>query len=261
MRLLYNKIFKSSQVSIGGTIQIKAPLNFQTIKMAEVPEANAENAFIESNEELESMSREYVQNLIDKANEEASDIIKEAELEAERIMDNARTQADELVSSTEEKARKIGFENGYEEAKKQYEDLLMEAEFIKQHAETEYHEILAGIEKDAVNLVLDIARKVIGTEVNLNKENILDLVRQGIERCSNRDDVVLKVSASDYDYLTENKDKLLSTIEGIGEIDIRKDPSLKPGACIIETLYGSVDAGANTKLDKIEHAFRKIMSK
>lgn len=259
--MLYSKIFKSSQVNIGGPIEIKAPINFETIKMADVPEDNAQRDLKETDEELENIRREYVQNLIDSAKEEAVVIIKEAELEAGRIMDNARTKADELVKSTEEKARKQGFEKGYEEAKKQYEDLLMEAELIKQHAETEYHEILAGIEKDAVNLVLDVARKVIGAEVNLNKENILDLVKQGIERCSNREDIVIKVSASDYDYLKENKDKLISTIEGIGEIDIRKDPSLKAGACIVETLYGSVDAGVNTKLEKIEQAFRKIMLK
>ena len=49
--------------------------------------------------------------------------------------------------------------------------------------------------------------------------------------------------------------------EGIGNLDIRKDPSLNAGDVIIETPYGTVNAGVSTKLKKIEDAFIKLIGK
>jgi len=44
---------------------------------------------------------------------------------------------------------------------------------------------------------------------------------------------------------------------GIGQLEIVKDQALKLGALILETPYGSVDAGMDTKLKKIEEAFSR----
>ncbi len=259
MRLLYNKIFKSNQISIGGPVKIRAPLNFQTIKR--VGEHDKQGEDLRDEDYREENISQTLEELVEKAKQEAQDIIKEAEFEAESIIVNAKTEAEELVLSILDEAKNDGFEKGYKEAKSLYEDLLQEAESTKEHAETEYKEVLEGIEKDAINVILEIARKVIGTEIELNKENLLSLVRQGFERCSNRDDVIVKVSSSDFDFLTDNKDKLLSMVEGIGQLDIKKDPSMKSGSCVIETPYGTVDAGIHTKLNKIEEAFYKVMAR
>jgi flagellar assembly protein FliH len=263
---LYNKIYKSDQVSVGIPFQISVPLSFQTVKMVykaqdELDNYETENDLKERVEESMEYKEDTTEDIIRKAEEEAEEIIRNADVEAQRILKAAEEEAFERVQSIENEAMKKGFENGYEEAKRIYEDLLQEAEGIKKNAIKEYNEVMAGIEKDAVEMVLEIARKVIGQEINLNKESILEQVKQALEKCSNREDITIKVSAQDYDFLVDNREKLLSMIDGIENLEIKKDPALKTGDCLVETSFGSIDAGIQTKLKKVEEAFMKVIGK
>ncbi|GAE88960.1 FliH/SctL family protein [Acetivibrio straminisolvens] len=259
-----NKIFKSSQINIGIPVQIKVPINYQNIKRVKESEIDFDSCINEKSEIFgKKCENEKVVNekeILEKAEKEAEEIIKQAELEAAKILEEAREKGMQLIAEIEEDSRQRGFEKGYEEAKNQYEDLLQEAELIRENALKEYKETLQGIEKDAMNVILDISRKVIGTEISMNKDKLLEMIAQAFERCSNRESITLKVSLADYDFIVENKDRILSTVEGIGQLEIVKDQALKLGALILETPYGSVDAGMDTKLKKIEEAFFKVLA-
>jgi flagellar assembly protein FliH len=229
-------------------------LNFQTIKHAE----DNENLAVQ---DVDFTQMESEEDIIEKARVEAEIIIKEAKYEADRIVKEAERTAGENAKRIEEEAGMKGFEEAFTEVKKQYEDLIEEAEYIREHARVEYNDVIASIESDAVNIILDVAKKVIGTEINSNRENILYLIKQAFEKCSNKENVILKVSPEDYEFVCDNKDRLLSMIEGIGELEIKKDSSLKVYGCIVETPLGSIDASLQTKLKKIEEAFRDIIKR
>jgi len=250
---LSNRIFKNYQVNVGIPVQIRQPVNFHTVQHA----YNFSEVKEEEPEQIEN--EENYADIISKAREEADLLIKEAQLEALRLLDTAEREAVENRLRVEEEARNKGYEEGINEAKRQYEDLLQEAEFIREHARVEYKEVLENIESDAVNVIMCIVRKVIGSEISVNKENILYLVREAFDKCANKENTVLKVSPEDYEYLEGNRERLLSMIEGIGDLEIKKDSSLKAGACIVETPFGSLDAGVQTKLEKIEEAFRSVI--
>jgi len=251
---LYNKVFKNYQVNVGIPFQVRNPLNFQTIKQI-AAETEQES------EEASTGTGVSAEEILEKAREDAALIIKEAQFEVIRLMENAEQEIHQNSIQVEAEARNKGYEEGLNESRKQYEDLIREAEFIKENAKIEYKEVLAGIEADVVETILDVARKVIGTEIIFNKEDILYLVKQAFEKCANKDNVVLKVSADDYEFLVNNRDRLHSMIEGLGEIEIKKDSSMKAGSCILETRFGSIDAGVDTRLKRIEEAFRQLIGK
>ncbi|HOV27375.1 MAG TPA: FliH/SctL family protein [Pseudobacteroides sp.] len=251
---MYNKVYKNYQISLGVPFQVNQSLNFKTIKRVDI--GNEEDSEIYITPQEESKIREQI---LQSARDEADLIIKEANYEAERIINEIQNEAIENANAIIQEARQKGFEEGYNEVKKQYEDLLVEAESIKEHARVEYKEVLESIESDAVNIVLDITRKVLGMEISTNKEVILSLIKQAFEKCSSKENVVLKVSNEDYEYVCANKDVIMGQVEGIGELDIKKDSSLKAGGCIVETPYGTIDAGMETKFKKIENAFRDVI--
>ncbi len=258
---MYNKIFKSDQVNVGGPVQIRVPVNFQTMKMAYKTNVKYESGNLEQEvTEIEETNSGSYEEIIESAKIESEDLIKAAEIQAQKIIEDAEDETCERIKALEDEARQKGFEKGYEEAKSMYEHLLSEAESIREHAKVEYSEGIAGIEKDAIELIMDITRRVIREEITLNKEHIVNIVGEAIGKSSNRDNITVRVSSQDYDYVLDNKDKLLSMAEGIGEIDIKKDAALKPGDCLVETSYGSIDAGVETKLRKIEEAFVKMVS-
>ncbi len=267
-----SKILKNYQISVGAPVQIIQPHMVKGIKPREnirhtEPETEIKDDFtgIDTQEEIDSSPDVDVSAIIDNAHQEAALIIKEAGYEAERLMEEAQRQAEEHRAVVEQEAWQTGYDEGYKagyaEAQGQYEDLLKEAELIRDSAKNDYASVLADIEGDAIEMILDIAKNVIGVEISFNKEDILYLVKQAFEKCSNRENILLKVSPEDFDYVSANKQRLISMVDGLGELEIKNDLSLKVGACIVETRYGSIDAGVQTKLRKIEEAFRQAMGR
>ena len=57
----------------------------------------------------------------------------------------------------------------------------------------------------------------------------------------------------------ENSERIKNMAGDIGELEIRKDQTLTKGSCIVDTGYGMVDGGLETKLEMVEQAFREVM--
>ena len=252
-----SRILKNHQVNLGRPYEIKSFINFNTIKTVK---AIGEIVLSEESDLPDSDEFGY-QNELEKAREEAEMVLKEAQYEALRIIEKAEIEANQLRISIEENARLNGYNEGYKEAGMEYENLLKEAESIKEQAKTEHSQVLAGIEQEAIGLILEIAKSVIGKEISFNKENLLYLIKQAFEKCSNKESAVLKVSSEDYEFITDNKTRMFSMVEGIGDVEIKSDSSLRTGACILETPYGMIDAGIHTKLNKVEEAFYQVVGK
>lgn len=245
-----SRILKSYHVNVGMPFQVQAPISFETIQK------------VDTQSSLEIEGKEASINaalVLEEANEQASFILKEAELEAEHILEDARLKTGQESIEICEQAQKQGYENGYNEAKKQYEDLLNEAESVLKSAQTEHRQLLDGMEEDIINLAIAIAKKVIGNEVLLNKENVIMLVKQALGKCPDREACVIRVSSEDYEFVDGSREKIMSMYTGLDCLEIKKDACLKPGSCIVDTHYGSVDASIDTQLEHIEQAFREAL--
>jgi flagellar assembly protein FliH len=256
--LFSNKIYKNNQVNIGIPFQIKSPITYQPpaqrIRLATV-DIEEEDIDEEDKVDYKAIGEEIVNN----AKSEAEMIVKEALLEAKDIFSKAASEVEELKNQTVEVARQEGYNAGLSQAEQEYKSLIEEAKDIKKQAEAEYKQVLDSLEEDAVNTILDIARKVISQELEC-KENILLLVKDAFDKCSKDQKVILKLSESDYNFVNERADELILVLERSEDVEIKKDLSLKEGGCIIETPYGSIDASANTKFEKIESDFKNLLN-
>lgn len=262
--MLYNGtygygIYKRSQINIGTPYRVQSP------RLTEEEEIFGDGKKTESADPAEVAESDedkdlrISQDIVYKAKEEAAQLRREAELEAGRIVRDAKEETIRIKSETEEKAREEGYSRGEELAKQHYSSLLAEAEDYKSRSKTEYEEALASTEQDIVNLVLDIAAKIVGDEIRSNREAILGIVRETINACSNHEHVLLKVSDDDYDVVLENKDKLRSMVGGLDELEIRRDSTLDKGSCVVENDFGSVDGSCGTRLESIRKAFFEVL--
>ncbi len=206
------------------------------------------------NDQYESADPEEI---LEKARQKCDAIIKEAELEAERLLDEARLKAEKEAEAMAEEAWQRGYAEGMEAAAEQNRSILEEAKGIRESAAEEYDSILAGMEADIVELVIKAARKAVAGELATNRDVILQLVASAISECSNKNGAIVKASPTDSEYLEENREKLATMVEGADGLEIKPDSMLKPGDCIVETPLGSIDAGAGTRLDKMEEAIKE----
>jgi flagellar assembly protein FliH len=198
--------------------------------------------------------------IISEAKTEAGALLQSSRREADAYGAKARGQADSDAAGIREAAGREGELEGRREGREAYDSLIAEAGRIRADAEEKYRKLLAGAEGDMLELVLKVSRKVIGDEIAFNRNSIIMMIKDALGNCTNREELILKISPEDYEFVMENKNNLLSMVEGIDSLEIRRDLSLGPGSCFIETPFGSLDAGADTRLSKIEDALYRILS-
>jgi len=262
---LYNKIFKYEQIVYGNPYKVKYKKTFNDAKTYESdcqaegdPESNGSNIEVDPECILEK-ARNNAEIILESARVEAQNIIENAKTEANLILDNAKKEALEMEAHIAVTARKEGFETGIAEAHKEYEEKIKNAEQLLEETVNECRILLQGMESDIVSLAVAIAEKVLDKELKTDMDYILHLAKCALEQCADKSSITLRVSKPDYAHLSKNKERFLSMLNGVEELEIKQDLSLKPGACIVATPIGNIDASVDKKLKNIENEFEALI--
>lgn len=247
-----SKIYKSNCVSVGAPKPIVNVFKSEAkIKTETEPAAEEEYN--------SSCPEEDADSIIEDAKQMYLKIIEEANSEAHRIVEAAEADAENFISASRDSGYKEGFETGYIEGKKKAQSIIDDASEIRRFLEARKEELFKEAEEQILRLVLNIAKKVIGEEITQNREALLSIVHKGLQKCTFRKKLVLKVSPEDSDFIIENKDRICMTVEGISDIDIVSDLSLAKGSCIIETPSGEVDSSIDVQIEEIEKIFTYLL--
>ena len=181
--------------------------------------------------------------------------------ELQEIIETTKKQALEEARLIKEQAKKEGFELGYREG---YEKGLKDAKGIFDKVIEEYtlkmqqaieklvltakeiskkYEELEGV---ATDMVLDIAKKVISSELKTNREAVRSMVKDALGFVDSKK-IKLRMNPEDASRLDEGIISENKTVE------IVKDKNLKEGSLIIEEEDGNIiDASVDTKLEQIK---------
>jgi flagellar assembly protein FliH len=124
------------------------------------------------------------------------------------------------------------------------------------HAQHEAY--LQHAESQMLELVLEVARKVVREELKLQPAHVLAIVRDTLRRVQGVGRLRIRVNPLDVDLLRQNRPSLLQIVEGIESIEIVEDRRVDQGGCIIETEQGVYDARIRTQLGEIERALREV---
>ncbi|MGQ9473262.1 MAG: FliH/SctL family protein [Candidatus Caldatribacteriaceae bacterium] len=119
-------------------------------------------------------------------------------------------------------------------------------------------EILMNLEEPILEFSFTLARKIIGKMME-REPFVEDIVRRALQKLSNRERVLLRVHQNDYVRVKEMKEELLRTIDGLGYLEIQEDPRVEEGGCIVETVFGSIDAQVDTQLSNLREEVFKIL--
>ncbi len=201
--------------------------------------------------------------IINKGKMKSDSIVKEAKVQAEEIRRKAEEDARILIEDAHKEAKKIiedskkrgyeeGYELGYTEGKEESDKLISEANSIKEGYLNERKLVLDTIEKDVIDLIINISEKVINMKLEEDKEAILSMISKGLDGLNISDSLVIRVSKEDYDIVELSKNKVLAMANLVENIDIKIDSSLKKGDCIIESSNGTVDVGFKTQMDNVK---------
>ncbi|MCG8566391.1 MAG: HrpE/YscL family type III secretion apparatus protein [Desulfobacterales bacterium] len=182
-------------------------------------------------------------------------ILKQADygrlIEADAILEEARKTASETLAQAMEiyeARKKQGYEDGLEEGRMQHAEKIMDTAM-------EAINYFESMEKSIAGLVTQCLEKVLG-EMD-QEELILRIVKNGLAVARNEKKVVVRVCDTDLKRVNDAVSTMLQTYPGISVLDISADARLTPGACIIESELGVVDASLDTQLTAIKRAIAR----
>ena len=207
------------------------------------------------------------------------EIIQAARAEAKSIVETAKSEADKLRAQAMQEGQDEGHKQGratglqqglddglrqgIEEAGQQMAGQLREAadrsNAMVAAAQQEANRLLAEAEPKIIELVLAISRKVINDEVAERPTVVLNLVRGALERVRDQDKINIHVSPDDYDLIMQARRDLQGVVGAERSLTVSADPVLERGGCLIETSFGTVEAGIDTQLEAIRRALQDLL--
>ncbi|MHB1392429.1 MAG: FliH/SctL family protein [Clostridia bacterium] len=247
-----SKIYKSSHISIGTP---KSIINI--FKSDSKPNPRAEAIIDESAND--DYSEEVANSIIEEAKQMYLKIIEEANSEAQSIVSAADVEAQNLKSAAIENGYREGYDSGNFEGRREAQTVIDEAAELREFLDNRRENFYKEVEEQVLQLVLELAKKVIGDELTQNNEAILSLVNQALQKCAFKKNLILKISPQDSDFIIENKNRICMMVEGISDIDIVSDLSLTQGSCIIETPSGEINSSIDVQIKEIEKIFTYLL--
>lgn len=127
-----------------------------------------------------------------------------------------------------------------------------DVEEIIRSAYLEKEKITSALEKDILNLSLDIAKKILKEETKLNKELVIQIAREAIKKVIGKDKAKIRVNPEDIEKIESHKAELMRLQEEIKNLDIEGDVNIEKGSLVVETSSGNVDARISTQIEEVE---------
>ena len=150
-----------------------------------------------------------------------------------------------------------GFEMGRNEAFKQLAEHIHEAQQVVEQAKQQRNGIIKSAVPEILKLSMKVAAQVVKAELTSNQDVVMTILRDAIEKISDNEQVVIKVSQHDLQHVRNNRDLIIDLVEA-KNLSIVADKHVNDGGCVIETKLGYIDAKVSTKLEMIENALLSI---
>ncbi len=232
------------------------------------PGSAAKVAF-EAIDEIESREQAALQA----GKPEPAEIIKlrhETLKAAEDLMNQTRARAQEMENQARARGYEAGYSQGFaageDEAKRRGADMHAQSREEFRTAVREFVNLIEGQRAELwvqqeplmIDLVFELARKVIKMEVEASHTVALSMVQNTLRRVANSNTLRIRVNPEDLESVREHRDELLSLVDGLNHIDIVEDRRVDRGGCIADTASGTIDARINTQLDELDDAIHDL---
>ncbi|MCL4493004.1 MAG: FliH/SctL family protein [Nitrospirae bacterium] len=168
--------------------------------------------------------------------------------------EDIQSKIKELELQGYEKGRAAGYAKGIadggKEAAAKLERIGHIISGLENYKEKKTSELLPAI----IELSLDIAKKIVHKEIELDKNIIMFIAKDAVKKVSEKEEsITIKVNPLDYEVMISNTG-LLKEQSGMKNISIEPMATISPGGCYIETRTGEVDARIEEQLKEIQDA-------
>ena len=105
-------------------------------------------------------------------------------------------------------------------------------------------------ERELVQLSVAIARRILQREVSVDPELTSALAHIALERLGGATPATVRLHPDDYGIVTSGQQAPL----GGRQVEVRPDPAVARGGCLVESEFGFIDASVDAQVDEIARA-------
>ena len=169
-------------------------------------------------------------------------------------------QMTDKTHSLEKKAYEDGFAQGekagMELGEKRFDSVIKSFTEVLEEVRRLKEEFYQKSEREMVELVFAIARRVIQKEVNDDGKIILNMIRSAITYISGQEEVRVRLNPSDLEFASQHRGEMMRGIEEMGKVILESDEGVSRGDAIIGSSQGIIDVGIERHLREVEKTLR-----
>lgn len=173
----------------------------------------------------------------------AKEIIDLAKEEAENFKQEIQVEAEDIKA----KAFDEGFQEGLVSLNKHLFALDQELKNLR-----------SDIQKKILPLALSAAKKLLGEELKLHPDRIVEIVLTALKPVTQHRKIIIYVNRQDLAMLDENKSRIRKMFEHLENLSIQERDDIEPGGCMIETEAGIINAQLENQWRALESAFESF---
>lgn len=196
------------------------------------------------------------------ARQEADDLLGTARQEAEGLLESERSRVEAILQAEVNDAKRNGYEAGYQAAQEavsqEYASAFAEVQHLYQLAEVDRRQYLMDSEPMIVDLACSIARKIMHHESELDRSWVLEVVRAALDEIHDSGKIEVRVHPDDFELIRDNREFLRKEVPGQMDLVVIPDRGVAAGGCVLHTSFGNVDARIDTQLEEVRKALQDV---
>jgi flagellar assembly protein FliH len=155
-----------------------------------------------------------------------------------------------------------GYARGYAECAPKLAALEQQIADVFAALEQWKRNVFRNSEHLVLKLAIEIARKIINTELSLNPEIVAGVAKKALSFIADHDRLIIRVAPQEINIVKERQNLWLPAGERVRDIQIVEDPLIQPGGCVIESNTGNADARLGVQFEElaelVEKAWRSL---
>lgn len=174
-------------------------------------------------------------------------------VDAEEVLQKAREDGETLLKETEKKCeelRKEAHQLGFQEGLEKLNDAIISLDLEQKRMRHELH-------RHILPIALTAAKKIVGKELEIFPETIVEIVLQTIAPVAQCQRIVIYVSKDEKAHLEAERPQIAAILTQVQSLTIQEKAGLTPGSCIIQTEKGMINATIENQWAALERAFQK----
>lgn len=180
---------------------------------------------------------------------------------AGEVSENMKLEAKRLKEQAYFKGFEKGEIEGLESARSRIESLLSSLKEALSGLQKVKEQILLDSEREAVELALAIARKIVCQEVATDRNVVLNVVKESLRKVVGHKKIKIRLCPDDLQFMNDAKSQIPGLTEDFEKIIFEADKSIMNGGCIIDTRFGDIDGRIDSQLQAVEEVFNAEIKK